>query len=138
MVESSTLTQTEHSAANAADSSAPRGSLLVAALAGLGASVCCLVPFILIVAGVGGASMSYFMKFAPYRPIFIGITLIFLGLAFWRLYMVPRRCETDGVCVDRVTLRKSRRLFGAVTVILVPVLMFPWYFPWLLDVWEGM
>ena len=138
MAESSTLEQPNNGAENVVGARAPRVSLIAAALAALGASVCCIVPFALIVAGIGGAWMSYFTAFEPYRPVFIGVTSIFLGLAFWRLYLVPRRCEASGECVDKGALLRSRRIFWVVTVVLVPVLTFPWYFTYLLDVWGAM
>ena len=131
MAESSTIVQAEVDAT--APAGAPSRSLIAAALAGIGASVCCIVPFVLILAGIGGAWMSYFMAFEPYRPLFIAVTLLFLGLAFYKLYLVPRRCEADGACVDRAALRTQRLIFWMVTAVLVPVLAFPWYFGYLLN-----
>ena len=131
-----TLTDTPRDAAQPPTSDksgqAPRASLIAAGLAGLGASACCIVPFALMAAGIGGAWMSAFTALEPYRPIFIGVTAIFLAAAFYKLYFVPRQCESNGECVDRVALRRHRTILWSVTVLLVPVVTFPYYFGYLM------
>ena len=111
---------------------APRGSLIAAALAAIGASACCIVPFALMAVGIGGAWMSFFVALEPYRPYFVGVTLICLAAAFYKLYFVPRRCEANGVCVDQSSLRRSRMILWAITLMLIPVLTFPYYFGYFL------
>jgi mercuric ion transport protein len=111
---------------------APRGSLIAAALAAVGASACCIVPLALMAAGIGGAWMSYFTAMEPYRPYFLGATVACLGVAFYKLYFVPRRCEANGVCVDQTSLRRSRRILWGITIALIPVLTFPYYFGYFL------
>ena len=39
-------------------------------------------PLVLLALGIGGAWIGTLTPFEPYRPLFIGLTLIFLGLAF--------------------------------------------------------
>src|SRR5205823_1777775 len=63
-----------------------KGSLAAGVLAAIGASLCCVVPLVLLVFGIGGAWIGNLTPLEPYRPIFIGLTLLFLGLAFRRLY----------------------------------------------------
>ena len=38
------------------------------------------------------------------RPLFIGLTLLFLGLAFRKLYLVPQVCTPGTPCADPRTL----------------------------------
>lgn len=68
------------------------GFLVAGILAALGASACCLGPLVLIALGVSGAWISTLTALEPYRPFFIGLTLLFLALAFHRLYLAPRVC----------------------------------------------
>lgn len=83
--------------------SANRGSLIAAALATIGASLCCIAPLVLLALGISGAWISYLTALEPYRPIFIGITLIFLGLAFRKLYLVPQQCAPGDACAVPAT-----------------------------------
>ena len=66
-----------------------KGSLWAGILAAIGASVCCVGPLVLLALGISGAWIGNLTALEPYRPIFIGLTLLFLGLAFRRLYLVP-------------------------------------------------
>ena len=43
-------------------------------IAGIGASVCCVGPFALLLAGVSGAWIGNLVALEPYRPLAIGIT----------------------------------------------------------------
>lgn len=71
-------------------------------------SLCCVAPLVLITLGISGAWIGRLTAMEPYRPIFIGITGVFMALAFRQLYVVPpdvRRatpariqgCSTDNV-----------------------------------------
>src|SRR5881398_1114070 len=55
-----------------------KGSLVAGVLAAIGASVCCVVPLVLLALGIGGAWVGNLTAFEPYRPLFIGLTLLFL------------------------------------------------------------
>lgn len=107
-------------------------SLIAAVVAAVGASICCVGPFVLLMLGVGGAWIGNLSALEPYRPIFIGVTLVFLGLAFRKLYLVPEACEVGKPCANPVTRRNQRIVFWIVTVILAALVAFPWYGPALL------
>ena len=69
-----------------------KGSLIAGAAAAIGASLCCVAPLVLLTLGIGGTWIATLTALEPYRPIFIGMTLLFLGLAFRRLYLAPQVC----------------------------------------------
>jgi MerT mercuric transport protein len=48
--------------------------------------VCCVGPLLLLALGIGGAWVGSLTKMEPFRPYFIVLTLLFLGLAFRKLY----------------------------------------------------
>jgi len=104
-------------------------SLIAGGIAAIVASACCVGPLLLLTLGVGGAWISGLTALDPYRPIFIGGTLLFLGLAFRNLYLVPPTCEPGAACADPKTTRNQRILFWLVSAILLPLLAFPWYAP---------
>ncbi len=113
--------------ANGTGPTRTRASVIGAVLAAIGASLCCIGPLVLLALGIGGAWVSYLTALEPYRPIFVGITLVFLFLAFRKLYLVPRRCAPDAACAIPATLRNQRIIFWIVTVLLVALLTFPYY-----------
>ena len=102
-------------------------SIIAAVLAAIGASLCCVGPLILISLGISGAWIGTLTALEPYRPIFIGITVLFLFLAFRKLYIVPRQCAPEDACVIPTTLRNQRIIFWVVTVLLIALLAFPYY-----------
>ena len=102
-----------------------KGSLVAGVLAAIGASVCCVGPLILLALGIGGAWVSNLTALEPIRPLFIAVTLVFLGLAFRRLYLVPRVCEPGTPCAEPQTRKRQRLIFWFVTVMLVALLAVP-------------
>lgn len=91
------------------------------------ASLCCIGPLLLLALGISGAWISAFTQLEFLRPIGIVITLIFLMLAFWRLYLTPQRCSIDKPCAKPGNLRVQRLIFWVITLLLILLLTFPWY-----------
>jgi mercuric ion transport protein len=108
------------------------GSLVVGALAAIGASVCCVGPLVLLTLGIGGAWVANLTAFEPLRPWFIAATLVFLGLAFRRLYLQPQVCEPGAACADPIVMKRQRWSFWIVAVVLLALLSVPWLAPFLL------
>lgn len=105
------------------------GSLVAGALAAIAASVCCVGPLLLLALGIGGAWVGNLTAMAPYRPIFIGLTLLFLGLAFRKLYLVTQVCAPGRPCVDPRTINRQRVVFWVVATLLLALLAVPWFAP---------
>ncbi len=103
------------------------GSMIAAGVAAIGASLCCIGPLVLLMLGIGGSWISTLTALEPYRPIFIGITLLFLFLAFRKLYLIPRKCAPEDACAIPGTQRNQRIIFWVVTVVLIALLTFPYY-----------
>lgn len=131
MPELSTLSDSAASRSPGHESTARR-PLIAGTIAAVAGSLCCVAPVVLLLLGIGGAWISYLTMLTPYRPIFIGVTLVFLALAFRKLYLVAPACAPDGTCVTPRSLRNQRMVFWTVTVILLTLLAFPWYTPLLL------
>lgn len=103
-------------------------TLIASVLAGIGASLCCVAPLVLLSLGLGGAWMATLTAFEPVRPVFIGLTLVFISLTFRKLYLVPKTCEPGKPCADDV-IRKQRFIFWGVIIPLLGLLAFPWFAP---------
>ena len=112
---------------------APGTPLLGGIAAAIGASLCCVAPLVLVTLGVGGAWIGTLTALEPYRPLFVTLTLLFLFLAFRRLYRSPASCDADAPCARPATRRRQRLLFWVVSLLLVALLTFPYYGVYLLD-----
>lgn len=106
-------------------------SLLAGIGAALAASLCCVGPLVLLALGVSGAWIAQLTALEPIRPVFIGVTLLLLSLAFYKLYIEPRACAPTkggaGACVAPAGLRRQRAIFWLVALFVVALLTFPWY-----------
>lgn len=106
-----------------------KGSLIAGVLAAIGASVCCVGPIVLLALGIGGTWVGSLTAMEPYRPFFIGLTLLFLGLAFHKLFLVPQVCAPGTPCANPGTIRRQRLTFWVVAVFLLGLLAVPWLAP---------
>ena len=106
-----------------------KASLIAGAAAAVGASLCCVAPLVLLVLGIGGTWIASLTALEPYRPIFVALTLLFLGVAFRRLYLVPQTCEVGAPCADPRVLTRQRLTFWTVSLPLVGLLATPWLAP---------
>jgi len=91
------------------------------------ASVCCIGPVVAAVLGAGalGAAST---RFEPYRPWFLGLTLILLGLGFVSAYRREPECADDS-CAPRS--RRTAKIVLWISVVLVSLLVaFPYYMKW--------
>ncbi len=105
-------------------------SLVAGALAALGATACCLGPLLLVTLGVGGAWVSGLKAVEPFRPVFIGTAALFFGVAFYRLYIVPRRCAPGEACAAHAILGRQRIAFWILAIAAAAMLLFPLYAHW--------
>lgn len=102
-----------------------RSSLLMGVLAAIGATSCCAGPLVLLMLGVSGAWIGNLSALEPYRPIFILISMGFLGYVFYQLYIRPPVCEIGSCEAD--SLKRNRRWFWLISVIAILLIAFPWY-----------
>lgn len=104
-------------------------ALGLGAVAALLASACCLGPLVLIAVGLGGAWIGSLTKLEPYRPIFLGVALIALFLAWRRIYRPAAACNPGDICALPQTRRLYRVLFWIVSTLVLVALSFPYLAP---------
>ena len=102
------------------------GFLFAGILSAIGASICCVGPLMLLALGVSGAWIGSLTALEPYRPILIGLTLLFLGFAFHRLYLARPACSPESGCANPRTLKRQRLAFWIVTVLVLGLIAVPW------------
>lgn len=106
-----------------------RTSLIASVVAAVGASVCCVGPLVLLMLGVTGSWIESLTAMEPFRPYLIGVTVLFLGLAFRKLYLVPQPCMPGSTCANPAVLKRQRITFWIVAILLLGLLAVPWFAP---------
>ena len=71
---------------------AATGSVIGAVLA----SSCCIGPLVLITLGASGAWIGNLTALKAYQPVFVVVTLSFLGFGFWQVYGKAKPDCADG------------------------------------------
>lgn len=102
---------------SAPESGADRVDQGLLALGGLGAvlaSVCCILPFVLVVLGLGGAWLANLHALYPFRWWFIGAAAVALFFAWRRLYRPQTDCPEGEVCAIPTVKRAYRVLFWVI------------------------
>lgn len=102
-------------------------SLAASVVASLGASVCCVLPLALVMAGLGGSWLATLKVVEPYRPIFVAAAVIALCFAWRGIFRTAAVCEPGQACADPRAQRRRQRLFWGVATLVVGLLTFPYY-----------
>lgn len=111
---------------------AAKTTLAGGVLAAVVASVCCLGPLVLVTVGISGAWISNLSALEPYRPVFIGVALVFMGLAYRQIFMKARQpedCAPGTLCALPATNRAYKVMFWGVSVLVLLALVFPYLLP---------
>lgn len=101
--------------------------LAASVLAGVGASVCCVLPLVLVLAGLGGSWLSILRSFEPVRPYFAIAAVIALGFAWHGIFRNASACEPGQVCAAPAVQRRRKVLFWIVAAAVIGLLTFPYY-----------
>jgi mercuric ion transport protein len=99
-----------------------QGELLAGAsvLGAIIASSCCVVPLLFVMLGIGGAWMSNLTALEPYKPYFIAVTAVPLGLGYWHVYFKPKKaCEAGSYCGNSASRRITNAALWVATVIVL-------------------
>src|SRR5438552_13894642 len=110
-----------------AASTGPESAALTAGgIAALLAGACCVVPFVLVSIGVGGAWLANLQLLELYRPVFIAIAIVALGFAWKRIYRPAQACEPGAACAVPRVSRGYKIGFWLVSALFVVMLIYPY------------
>ena len=111
---------------------AESSSIAAGIVAALGASSCCVVPLVLVSAGLGGAWVAQLRELERFFPAFIALAVASFGFAFYRLYLKPAACSPDSVCANPQVRQRQRIAFWLTLVLAHALVLSPYYAPYLL------
>jgi mercuric ion transport protein len=96
-------------------------------LAALAAASCCVLPFLLFAAGIGGAWIANLTALEPYRFYFAGAALACIGFGFYRVYHKPgAECAQDSYCARPASHRIAKFGLWSATLIVLVALVSPY------------
>lgn len=97
------------------------GSLVSAFLA----SICCIGPVVFAILGVSGA--TFVQKFESYRSLFIVVTVLLLGTAFYFTYKKKpaEECVPGSYCANPKSDRVNKIVLWIATVLVAFFIFFP-------------
>lgn len=104
-------------------------TLVAGGLAAILASTCCLGPLVLVTLGVSGAWIGNLTILEPYRPIFIGVAIVALYLAWRRIFLPVQACEPGEVCAIPQVRITYKIIFWVVAALVLVALAFPYVLP---------
>jgi len=96
------------------------------------ASSCCIVPLLFVMLGVSGAWIGSLTALEPYKPVFAGIALVFIGLGFREVYFkASPACDDDSYCAKPQSSAITKVALWISTVVVLLALTIDWWAPFL-------
>ncbi len=103
-------------------------------LGSVAAASCCIAPLVLFSLGISGAWIGALTALKPYQPIFIVMTLGFLGAGFWMVYRKPKAaCAEGSACSRPLPNRIVKTALWGAALLVAAALAFPYAAPLFLD-----
>ena len=108
-----------------------RWPLIGGAAAAVAASLCCIGPLVLVMLGIGGAWAANLSLLEPYRPLLLGVAVVFLVLAWRKIYSASTvaSCTPGTLCALPQTNQVYKVLFWLVAALIGLALLFPYFAP---------
>lgn len=103
--------------------------LIGGVLAAVGASLCCVGPFILLTLGIGGAWIGNLTLLEPYRPVFIVIVMLLFGWVGWQINRPVEACVPGTVCAVPQTQKRRRVIFWIMAIIALVLVTSSYWIP---------
>lgn len=91
-------------------------------IAAIGAGLCCVGPFVLLMLGISGAWIGNLTLLEPYRPLFIAAVMALFGWAGWQVHRPIEACQPDTACSVSQT-RKRQQIIVWITAMVALVLV---------------
>lgn len=136
------LGSASHATENAQTVCTERAALTATSMGGLGAaflaSLCCIGPLVFAALGLGVGATGFlagtagFLKtLLPYRPIFIGLTVLLLGIAFFLAYRRPVALgPSREACPPALSLQWRRWLLWLAAGLGTALVLAPYWLEW--------
>ena len=98
-------------------------------------SACCVAPLALFGLGISGAWIANLTALAPYQPIFLTLTIIFLAGGFAMVYRKSKTVYADGsYCASSASDRVVKVALWAATILVLAAIAFSYAAPLMFNI----
>src|SRR5258707_9682868 len=96
-------------------------------IAAVAASMCCIGPLVAVMLGVG--SLAAASRLQKWRPLFLGVTFVLLGVAWYLTYRKPKAeaCADGTACAARPGAKGGKVVLWVATALAVALAALPLY-----------
>jgi len=96
-------------------------------IAAVAASICCIGPLVAVMLGVG--SLAAASRLQKWRPLFLGVTFVLLGVAWYLTYRKPKAeaCADGTACAARPGAKGGKVVLWVATALAVALAALPLY-----------
>lgn len=116
-------------------SRAVAGTSIGGLVAAFFSSICCIGPLVLAALGVGvgatgalAGTAGFLKALLPYRLVFVGLTLLLLGISFYHAYRKPSSvCMIEAGCVARSVSGLNRKLLWMIAALALVLILAPYW-----------
>lgn len=98
-------------------------------LAAVGASLCCVGPFLLVSIGVSGAWIVNLTLLEPYRPIFIAAVIGMFLWGGWKIYRPANACVPGTSCAIPEVRARRKVIFWIAVTAAICLVCSPYWIP---------
>lgn len=95
-------------------------------LTAITASLCCITPVLALIAGTSGIA-STFSWIEPFRPYFIGLTILVLGFAWYQKLRPKNEVDCECTTDQKPKFLQTKTFLGIVSAFAVVMMAFPYY-----------
>lgn len=95
-------------------------------LTAIASSLCCITPVLAIISGTSGLASAFFWL-KPFRPYFIGLTILMLGFAWYQKLKPQNKIDCNCQITEKPNFMQTKSFLGIITVMAVLLLSFPIY-----------
>lgn len=99
-------------------------------LGALAASSCCILPLLFVTLGISGAWIGNLTALEPFKPYFVAVAIVFIGLGFWHVYFKAKPvCVEGSYCAKPQSSVITKTALWLSTVIVLLALTIRWWAP---------
>jgi mercuric ion transport protein len=101
----------------------------------LASTLCCIVPLLLFLLGIGGAWLANLSALGPYRIYFLILAIVSVGIGFWNVYKKPKPedCPPGSYCAVPGSNTLNKIMLWIAMVVIGFVIAYPYVLPLVLD-----
>ena len=93
-------------------------------IAAVAASICCIGPVVAVILGVGSLAAASGLE--KWRPLFLGVTFVLLGVAWYLTYRKPKAaCEAGSACSTEPVAKWNKVVLWLATAFVLIAAAFP-------------